>query len=181
MTEKEIIRQVKRNKRQAQTLLYQNYKNTWYSICLRYQRDGANAADVLQNALVKIFTKIEQFDENKGSFKSWSSQIIVNENLMFLRKHKEQYRLQELKEGSQILSRDETPIDKLSAEELSKLISALPEGYRTVFNLYVMEGYNHIEIAERLGISPGTSKSQLFKARKLLQQQVEEMILMEAS
>ena len=176
MDEKDIIKQAQKNKRQAQTLLYETYKTVWYRICLRYNRDINDAADVLQNALVKIFTKISQFDSAKGNFKSWSSKIVVNENLMHLRKSVVSFVTDDLDSEIQVADESESPLESLSRKELTKMISGLPEGYRTVFNLYVLDGFNHREIGEMLQISEGTSKSQLFKAKKLLQQKLEVLI-----
>jgi RNA polymerase sigma factor (sigma-70 family) len=176
MNEVQLINRAIKNNRTAQTELYGVYKSLWFSICLRYMRDRNEASDVLQEALIKIFTRMKQFDSNKGHFKSWSCRIVVNENLMFLRKQIPSFQAEELNEELLLQEVSETPIDRLSAEELTKLICALPEGYRTVFNLYVLDGYNHKEIAEMLGISEGTSKSQLFKARKLLQKELEVLI-----
>jgi len=168
-----IIKRLKQRDREAQTWLYNQYKTGWYMICLRYNKNRDDASDVLQNALIKIFGKIEQFDENKGHFKSWSSQIVVNENLMFLRKKVASFQVDELSDHFDISNQDETALDMLSAQELTKMIQTLPEGYRAVFNLYVIEGYTHKEIADLLNINLGTSKSQLFKARKMLQKKLE--------
>ena len=176
MDEKHLIKQAQKNKRTAQTQLYETYKTVWYRICLRYNRDQNDAADVLQNALVKIFTKMSQFDLAKGSFQSWSSKIVVNENLMFLRKNKVSFESDELNDNLHMIDDSETPMEALSRKELTKMISSLPEGYRMVFNLYVLDGFNHREIGEKLQISEGTSKSQLFKAKKMLQQKLEVLI-----
>ncbi len=176
MAEAEIIKEAKKKSRKAQTWLYENYKNTWYAICLRYCREVNDASDVLQNALVKIFTKMKQFDPDKGQLKSWSSKIVVNENLMHLRKTVDSFQMSDIQDEFHLEDTSETPLDRLSAKELSALIRALPKGYRTVFNLYVLDGYNHREIAVMLNISEGTSKSQLFKARKMLQEKLEVLI-----
>ncbi len=173
MIDKEIINQVKRNDRKAQEQLYATYKTTWFMICLRYHKNRADALDALQNALVNIYTKINQFNGEKGSFKAWSSRIVINENLMLLRKKVASFEVQNLPEGFEMKDQQETPLDKLSAKELTTLIQKLPDGYRTVFNLYVMEGKSHAEIATLLNINEGTSKSQLSKARKFLQQRIE--------
>lgn len=176
MEVKTLIKQVIRKNRKAQKELYQRYKYQWYGICVRYQKNDFDAADVLQNALVKIFTKIHSFDENKGDFQHWSNKIVVNENLMFLRKRKREMSIEPIETNYSIYDESETPIEKLSAMELTKLIRGLPDGYRTIFNLYVMDGLNHNEISELMNITVGTSKSQLYKARKLLQQKIEVMI-----
>jgi len=132
-----------------------------------------DADDCLQNSLVNIFSKIKQFDSKKGNFKNWSCGIVVNENLMFLRKKKNMFEVEELSDvhlSSEVQTKDE---NFLNPERLTKMLQKLPNGYRAVFNLYVMEGYVHKEIADILNISIGTSKSQLSKARKMLQLQLE--------
>jgi len=161
------------NNREAQEQLYTIFKKSWFMICLRYNRNRADALDALQNALVNIYSKIHQFDAKKGSFKSWSSRIVANESLMLLRKKVSSFEVQSLPEEFELIDKSETPIDKLSAKELTLLIQKLPDGYRTVFNLYVMEGKNHSEISTLLNISEGTSKSQLYKARKFLRQKID--------
>lgn len=176
MIESQIISKAKKRNREAQTHLYKTYQHTWYAICLRYNKNQADAMDVLQNAMINIFSKIDQFDEKRGNFKSWSNQIVVNDNLMYLRKRTAGFKINEIHEDYQIEDTSETPIDILSAEELNKMVQRLPDGYRVVFNLYVIEGYTHKEIAERLGISAGTSKSQLFKAKRMLQKKLEVLL-----
>lgn len=179
MEEKNLIYQVKQKSQSAQQKLFDKYKRYWFSICLRYNRDREDAADILQNALVNIFTKIHMYNEDKGSFRSWSTKIVTNENLMHLRKQKRTFITDDISQEYQIMDNQETPIEQLSAQELTKYIQALPVGYRTVFNLYVIEGYNHSEIADMLNITVGTSKSQLYKARKLLQRKIESSLLTE--
>ncbi len=176
MTENEIISRVLKKERAAQVQLYNRYQTTWYMICLRYHQSKEDAQDVLQNALIKIFTKLNQFDGEKGNFKSWSSKVVVNENLMFLRKKVRSFKVDALEDVLFIPDQVESALDILSAEELTKMIQKLPPGYRTVFNLYVIEGFNHQEVADMLNIGIGTSKSQLSKARKLLQKQLETLL-----
>lgn len=173
MIDQNIINRVKKNNREAQELLYATFNKYWFMICLRYNRNRADALDALQNALVKIYSKIDQFDAKKGSFKAWSSRIVANESLMLLRRKALSFEVQCLPEEFELTDANETPIDKLSAKELTSLIQKLPDGYRAVFNLYVMEGKNHSEIATLLNISEGTSKSQLYKARKFLRQKID--------
>ncbi len=169
----EIILLAKKQDRKAQTALYHQFKSGWFMICLRYCSNRADASDALQNALILIFSKIEQFDAVQGEFKSWSSKIVVNSCLMFLRKNTNRFQFNELKEDILMYEEQHTQDDVLSVEEMTKMIQELPIGYRTVFNLYVLEGYTHVEIAEILEISIGTSKSQLSKSRKLLKQKLE--------
>lgn len=144
-------------------------------ICLRYQNGRFDAEDCLQNALVKIFSKLSTFDPDKGKFEHWSSRVVTNENLIFLRKRKAFDNLDEAEDriAAPTHFSDE---QALSPKQLTSIIQKLPEGYRTVFNLYVLDGYTHQEIAQILNISVGTSKSQLFKARKMLQQQLEVLL-----
>lgn len=171
-----IIRNAGRNNRKAQNQLYDQFGSLWYSICLRYNQSEEDARDALQNALIRIYSNIKQFDTNKGSFKSWSSRIVVNENLMLLRKNKTKFTQAPEDLSYELTDTSVSATDILSARELTRLIQSLPEGYRMVFNLYVIEGYSHDEIAEKLGISTGTSKSQLYKAKQQLKQKLEVLI-----
>ena len=171
-----IIKNAGKRNRKAQNQLYGQFGSLWYSICLRYQEKEEDAQDALQNALIKIYTKINQFDSAKGSFKSWSARIVVNENLMLLRKNKNIFTQSPEQLNYERPDRGISANDILSARELTKMIQSLPEGYRMVFNLHVIEGFSHEEIAEKLGISTGTSKSQLYKAKQQLKQKLEVLI-----
>lgn len=168
-----IINQSKKGDASAQRRLYELFRTPWFMICQRYLRSRDDALDVMQNALVRIYTKLDSFDPALGTFKAWSSRVMVNECIMHLRKKHLEF--ESLDEGSFDVFADEqeNPVQKLSAEELTKMIQKLPDGYRLVFNLNVIEGYTHKEIAEMLGITEGTSKSQLYKAKNLLKKQIE--------
>lgn len=168
MSEAQLISRVKKGNAKAQTLLYQKYRTLWFAMCLRYSKNRDDAMDALQNALINILSNLHQFDPDKGSFKSWSTKIVVNENLMLLRKKNLQlevidFRLEDLEPYT-----NENSESSFSKKELIQMIQSLPDGYRAVFNLYVMEGYSHQEISGILNISVGTSKSQLSKAKKML-------------
>ncbi len=161
-----IILQCKNKERIAQKKLYDFYSPLFYSICLRYIKDTIEAEDVLVQGFFKIFNKIDQY-KDAGSFEGWMKRIIINESLMFLRQRKNFH-----------LSLEQDEIDVVQTEniqaniqykELLSLLNQLPDGYRTVFNLNVIEGYKHREIAEKLNISINTSKSQLIQAKKKLQ------------
>lgn len=168
-----LIDQCKKGVVSAQKELYANYKHLWFTTSLRYVVKRDDALDVLQNSLIKIYSKLNTFDINRGSFKSWSSKIVVNESIMFQRKY---WNTPEVGSGSlELLSETvaSSAISNLSLEELTKMIQSLPDGYRVVFNLYEIDGYSHKEIAEKLDISVGTSKSQLFKAKALLKKKLE--------
>ena len=176
MIDSSIIRRAIAQDRAAQELIYSSFERQWFAICLRYNPSRDDALDALQNALINIFSNLRKFDSKKGQFKSWSNKIVVNENLMLLRKKVASFKVDELKDDLVVVSDNEDPDDMLSAKELTRMIQQLPEGYRTVFNLYVIEGFGHKEIGEMLKISEGTSKSQLFKAKKLLKQKLAVLI-----
>jgi len=160
-----IITQCKSQDPDAQKVLYDLYKDTLYAVCLRYIKSTHDAEDVFIDAFYKIFTKIDHF-KGDGSFEGWMRRIMVNESLMFLRKKTNLHLTVELpdKEVAEI-QEDE---DDMSFDDIMKVLDELPVGYRTIFNLYVFEDMKHREIAEMLGISINTSKSQLILAKKRL-------------
>lgn len=164
----ELINQCRKGKVNAQKKMYDQCKNHWFTICLRYLNKREDALDVLQNALVKIYTKLDQFDESKGTFTAWSSKIIVNESIMFQRKYWNKNEVAGVNLEIIDVASEPDVYAQLQMEELTKLIQKLPTGYRIIFNMYVIEGYTHSEIAQKLDISIGTSKSQLFKAKNIL-------------
>lgn len=136
-------------------------------LCFRYVRDEFEAEEALIKGFTKVFAKIDTFEfRGEGSLEGWMKRIMINECLMFLRKNNN-FNLVPSTEAHFIEA--DAPIDsQLAAEEIYALLVELPTGYRTVFNLYVIEGYSHKEIAEQLGVSENTSKSQLNKARNSL-------------
>jgi len=174
--EKFLINNAKTGKRSAQRDLYNAYSKDWFSICLRYHKNKSDAEDALQNALVKIFSQLRQFDPDLGSFGAWSAKVVVNENLQLIKKRTLSYELQELEEKVDIHENDSL-YSGLSSEVLTRMIQELPSGYRTVFNLYVLEGYSHQEISDILNVSLGTSKSQLSKAKLMLRKKIESIML----
>jgi RNA polymerase sigma-70 factor (ECF subfamily) len=165
-TDEQLAEQCRQGKRSAQQALYDRYAGTMKAVCLRYVGQEFDAEDVLVSGFMKAFDKMGQYG-GQGSLEGWLRRIMVNEALMFLRKAK---RLPQAVEEAAL--EIEAPVVEADAahdaEALMAMVQALPDGYRTVFNLYAIEGYSHAEIAERLGISEGTSKSQLSKARQLL-------------
>lgn len=174
--EQKIIKEALKGNREAFNWLYSSYKRLWYSLCLRYQSNSDDAADVLQNGLIKIYTQLYTYDPSKGDFKSWSCKLMVNENLIFIRARPWDKNKVDEEEMLSVPDVADHPVDTLSAEELTGMIRSLPVGYRTVFNLYVLEGYTHNEISKQLNISEGTSKSQLSKAKKMLRQLLEQQL-----
>ena len=143
-----------------------------YGICYRYVRDAAEAEDILIIAFTRIFEKINQF-KSEGSFEGWIRRIIVNEALTHLRRNRSMYLETDLEQVDREPDYDKLH-DHLEEEDLLKMIQELPTGYRIVFNLYAIEGYSHKEIANQLGISENTSKSQLSRARTYLQKMLVE-------
>lgn len=137
-----------------------------FGVCKRYVKSSEDAEDVLLESFFKVLTKIEQYSGN-GSFEGWIRRIVVNEALMFLRKRNELSNAIEL-EKIDIPEKGNSIVEELQAKDIINLLQQLPNGYRTVFNLYVLEGFKHREIAEKLGISINTSKSQLILAKKRL-------------
>lgn len=171
VNEKELIRACQRKERKAQKLLFDRYSAKMLGICRRYVKRQEDAEDVMIEGMYKIMTKINQYS-GSGSFEGWMRRIMVNEALMFLRKA-HNFKVSVEISNIQIHSKV-TVEDDLAAEDIIKLLEKLPTGYRTVFNLYVIEGYKHREIAEILDISINTSKSQLILAKKRLQALVEQ-------
>ncbi|MFZ1706121.1 MAG: RNA polymerase sigma factor [Saprospiraceae bacterium] len=159
----DIILQCKAGSRSGQKELYEYYKDILYPICLRYIKQPAEAEDVFIEGFYKILSKITLY-KNEGSFEGWMKRIMVNESLMFLRKQSRLHLMVELKD-TDIPDEPEQEPD-IQYETLIQILQDLPDGYRTVFNLHVVEGYKHREIAELLGISLNTSKSQLILAKK---------------
>ena len=165
--EDELIKGCRGRDRNAQRQLYDMYSSRMYGLCYRFIKDAMEAEDVLVTAFMKVFDKIEQF-KNEGSFEGWIRRIVVNESLTYLRRNRSMYVETELEQADREPNFDNLS-DHLEAEDLLNMIQELPTGYRIVFNLYAIDGYSHKEIADQLGISENTSKSQLSRARTYLQ------------
>jgi len=153
----------------AQRQLIELYSTRMYRVCLRYMRNEFDAEEVLMNGFLKFFQTLHSFNyRDDASLEGWLKRIMVTESLMYLRKTKNLSLLMH-EEAAVFVSEGATAEEQLDSEMIYSLILQLPTGYRTVFNLYAIEGYSHAEIAEQLGISENTSKSQLCRARALLQ------------
>ncbi len=163
-----LISRVKKQDPTAQKALYDKYSPLFFGICLRYVKESAEAEDVMIESFYKIFTKIGQFNE-QGSFEGWMKRIVVNQALMQIRKNRN-FNLHVNIENAYTLKDDPIAISKINYQEILDLLNELPNGYRTIFNLYVIEGYKHREIAQELGISINTSKSQLILAKKKMRE-----------
>lgn len=169
-SETDLLNACKKQNAKAQRQLYEKYAAAMLGLCRRYIHGEQEAEDVMIKGFMKVFTKIDSFQE-KGSFEGWMKRIMINEALGYIRKHKAMYL------ETDIDAADKEPdFDQLSsaleANDLIKMISELPSGYRTIFNLYAIEGYSHKEIGELLGINENTSKSQLSRARVQLQKKL---------
>ena len=145
-------------------------------ICLRYAQNKAEAEDMLQDGLISVFKDLKQFDTKKATFSAWSNKVMVNAALQYLRKWKKLTFNESIDFYEDQLATEEIVYDTLGAKELTSFVQNLPDGYRIVFNMYVMEGYKHREIAEILSISENTSKTQLLKAKKMLRSQLEKVL-----
>lgn len=165
--EEQLIKGCIRRERSAQQSLYNLYSAKMYALCYRYVKDSMDAEDVLVTAFTKIFERIEQY-KGEGSFEGWVRKVVVNEALTFLRRNRSMFLETDL-EAADREPDYHTLSDHLEAEDLLRIIKQLPTGYRIVFNMYAIDGYSHKEIAEQLGISESTSKSQLSRARTYLQ------------
>ncbi|QRR03153.1 RNA polymerase sigma factor [Dyadobacter sandarakinus] len=172
--EGQLVSALKRDDPKAQRQAYDKYSRRMLGLCYRYVCDDMIAEDLMVEGFMKVFSKIDQFS-GEGSLEGWIRKIMVNEALGYLRKFK---KIQEshLSDEAAYIADDScaNAEQNLDAQALLDLIATLPEGYRTVFNLYAIEGYAHQEIAEMLGVSESTSKSQLHRARALLQKLVSE-------
>jgi len=163
---------IKGNHSSYQTL-YSKYSPKMFAVCLRYGKDYHSAEDILQEGFIKAFKNLEKF-RFEGSFEGWLRRIFVNTAIEHFRKHTTMYPIMDyVTTGND--SKEDITLTKMAAEDIMELVNKLSPGYRTVFNLYVIEGYSHKDIAERLGISIGTSKSQLARSRYLLQKMVTDL------
>jgi RNA polymerase sigma-70 factor (ECF subfamily) len=167
----DIIKGCISRKREYQAKLYKLYAKKMFGVCVLYTKDYTEAEDVVQDGFVKIFQNIKQFN-NSGSFEGWMRRIMVNTALEKYRKQHRLYAVNDIEPYINDISYGDV-IDKLSAADLMKLIQELSPQYRIVFTLYAIEGYPHKEIAVKLGISEGTSKSNLSRARNILKNKVE--------
>ena len=166
--ENELIRLVVENNRHAQHQIYSQFSPKMLSVCRQYIKDLHLAEDVMITAFMKVFTNLKNF-KHEGSFEGWVRRIMVHECISFLRVQKKVLFVEDENYSEERCNDIES---QFSVEDIQFLIDSLPDGYKMVFNLYAIEGYKHQEIAEMLGISEGTSKSQLSHARKMLQTQI---------
>lgn len=175
-SEKDLIQRCVKNDRRAQRELYETFSSLLYAVALRYVGNRENAKDVLQEGFITIFDKIGTY-KGEGSFEGWMRRIMVNTALMYIRrndvlKYADDVDTTPLK-GNDLQS--ENALDTIGKKELMRLISQMPDGFRVVFNLYIFEGYSHQEIAKAIGITEGSSRSQLSRGRAWLQERIKKV------
>lgn len=169
-SDKKLVKQCLKGDGRAQRDLYERFAPQMLSVCRRYVKNLEDAEEVLSNAFIKVFRKIDQYS-GEGALGAWIRRIMINESLNFIRYQKNLF--VEVEEENHHSLSHQSMQDDMNADHLMAMIEELPLGYRTVFNLYAIEGYAHKEIGEMLGISENTSKSQLSKARRQLQEKLE--------
>lgn len=172
---KRLVKACLKGDAEAQRALYDSLSPKMFPVCLRYMSSREEAEDVLQEGFVTLFSKLDSYS-GAGSFEGWARKIFVNTALMQLRKNDVLKESEDLEGAWDISSQDPTVIQNIGYQELLEIIESLPTGFRTVFNMYVIEGYSHKEIGEALGISENTSRSQLQRARMILQKKILEKL-----
>lgn len=157
--------------RKMQEELYNRFASKMYAVCVRYANNADDAQDLLQEGFIKVYKNLHRF-RAEGSFEGWVRRVFINSSIEHYRKKQAKLTTVSDKEENTIEDSDISALDSLAERDIINLIQDLSPGYRTVFNLYVIEGYSHKEIGELLGISEGTSKSQLARAKSILQKKV---------
>ncbi len=168
MTEQAILVGCLQNDPSAQRELYNRYSPRMLSVCYRFAQNREDAEDMLQEGFIKVFTQIQTF-QNKGSFEGWIRRIIVHTCINFLKKYKKFNENVDLAYAGYLMVKEETVPSIMQAKQVVECVRLLPVGYRTVLNLYAIEGYNHKEIAEMLEIEESTSRSQYTRAKAMLE------------
>jgi RNA polymerase sigma-70 factor (ECF subfamily) len=172
--ESDLINGCIEGNRRMQEELYRRFSPRMYAVCLRYAGNSEEAEDILQEGFIKIFKKLDSF-RGDGSFEGWIRRIFVNTAIEHFRRKRYLQPVTE-KEENTIEGKYLSVLDELAEKDILELVRQLSPGYRTVFNMYVVEGYTHKEIGDILGISEGTSKSQLSRAKVILQEMVKKFM-----
>jgi RNA polymerase sigma factor (sigma-70 family) len=168
MDDRQLVKECLRGNIKAQHRLYDRFAQTMLGLCYRYTKSLKDAEDVLQDGFVKVFTNLHQY-KSEGELGGWIRRIMVNTALNYLKSNRRYRSEMFFPEEAPLHAVDtESPILKVETKELADLIRQLPPGYQTIFNLYAVEGFSHVEIGAMLGISDGTSRSQYARARALL-------------
>lgn len=169
-----IIDKCRKGDRSAQKKLYDYLAPKMFAVCLRYMGDRMPAEDILQDGFITLFSKLDSYS-GEGSFEGWARKIFVNTALMSLRKTDALKLSGDLEEAGNLSSDISTQIQNIGYKEIMKIVMKLPDGYRTVFNMFVVDGFSHKEIAQALNISEVTSRSQLQRARMILQEKIKKL------
>lgn len=170
MSVQEIIDGCVKKDARYQRILVEKYATTLFTVSRRYVPNNADAEDILQDAFIKIFSAIERFDSSKGALEAWMRKIVINTALRLL--NKKSFTHEKSVERFAEIHLSPVAYDHLQAEDVMSLINTLPDGYRQIFNLAVVEGYSHKEIATLLNIAEGSSRKNLSRAKKLLRQKL---------
>ena len=171
ISEPDLIKGCIEGDRQMQKELYARFAPKMYAVCLRYANNNNDAQDLLQEGFIKVYKNLHRF-RAEGSFEGWIRRVFINSSIEHYRRKVQNLATVSEKEENTIEGTDISALDTLAEKDILNLIQQLSPGYRTVFNLYVVEGYSHKDIGEKLGISEGTSKSQLARAKSILQKKV---------
>jgi len=169
--DRELVLACLKNNREAQHKLYKRFASKMYGICLRFSHGDNQAQDILQEGFIKVFNHLNKF-RFEGSLEGWMKRIIVNVAIDYIKKNVNHFKEIDENTEEQYNIQEDEAISRLSVEDLMRIIQELPDSKRLIFNLYAYEGYSHKEIAEMLGISIMTSKSQYCKAKKMLQERL---------
>lgn len=172
MTEEELVQRCLDRDPVAQRALYESYSGLMMSLCRRYTESSDDAEDVLQEGFIKVFEKLHQF-KGAGNLGGWIRTVMVNTALIHIRKNKRWNQSEDILLHEELNAEVFGVLEELAAEELMKLIEAMPVGYRTVFNLFAIEGYSHKEISDLLEITESTSKTQFHKAKAFLKKNID--------
>jgi RNA polymerase sigma-70 factor (ECF subfamily) len=175
VTEHQIIKGCKKGDRKAQAELYNQYRAQLFGVCLRYASDHEEAKDWLQDGFIQIYKDLYQYKPT-GPLGGWMRRVMINVALQHIRKKKRLFPIVEINQVAENYETTEDLFSHFRAKALMKMVQQLPDGYRAVFNLYVIEGYSHKEIAQKLGVSEATSKSQLSRAKMTLRKLLEEVV-----
>lgn len=174
--EKDIIKGCIKGDKASQYALYEMFKRDVMGICMRYSRDRSEAEDMMQEGFIKVYSDLYQY-RPIGPLGGWIRRVVVNSCLRFIRKRKRLVFNEFSGMKTELIPTNENVVSDLGAQDLMKLVQKLPDGYRLVFNLYVVEGFSHQEIADQLGISVNTSKSQLSRAKANLRKTIEKILI----
>ncbi|MDF1866112.1 MAG: sigma-70 family RNA polymerase sigma factor [Saprospiraceae bacterium] len=174
--EEQLVKSCLRGDSTAQRALYEHFKVPMFRLCLRYAKDRPEAEDLLQDGFIRVFLDLHQYKFN-GALGGWIRRVIVNVALQHIRKNKKMSNVVELETVVNDYQTDEDVFSNMGVKALTKIIQKLPPGYRAVFNMYVIEGYSHKEIAEKMNFTVGSSKSQLSKAKAMLREMLEKIMM----